>query len=104
MKKVLFLLFTVIFILSCKSPSGSIYSYAPYSIKEVCSEEYFSQERLDSLMLTDTLPNLVRWMNLTLMDFDDRKPIIKKLHYDANKRITYVITIRNDSTFMTIRK
>ena len=104
MKKVLFLLFTVIFILSCKSPSGSIYSYAPYSIKEVCSEEYFSQERLDSLMLTDTLPNLVRWMNLTLMDFEDRNPIIKKLHYDANKRIIYVITIRNDSTFMTIRK
>lgn len=104
MKKILFILVIVVMFLSCKTSKNTTYSYAPYSIKEICSEEYFSQEKLDSLVVIDTLPNIGMWMNLSLLDFDSRTPIKRKLHYDAKKRTTYVITLRNDSAFMTIRK
>lgn len=106
MKKILFtLLLSVFLMLSCKTSSiKSVYSYAPESIIEICSEKYFTQVQLDSLVLVDTLPNIGMWMNLSLLDFDSRTPVRKKFHFDVKKRTTYVITFKSDSAFMTIRK
>lgn len=59
------------------------------------------QEQIDSMLISDTLPNMVMWMDLTLRDYETKNIISKKFY--VKRGSVYIALIKKDSIFITKR-
>lgn len=97
MRKFLITLITL-FIVSC---STSTFVEGPSSIISVLDNKYMKQEQIDSMLVSDTLPNMVMWMDLTLRDYETKDIISKKFY--VKRGSVYIALIKKDSIFITKR-
>ena len=86
------------FIVSCTTGN---FVKGPSSIIEICSNEYFTRTQIDSMILSDTLPTLAMWMDLSLKDYETSELIAKK--FCVKRTNVYIAQIKKDSIFITKR-
>ena len=86
------------FIISCTTGN---FVQGPSTIIEVHSNEYFTMNQIDSMISSDTLPNIGMWMNLSLRDYETKELIAKKFCVKGTS--VYVALFKKDSIFITKR-
>ena len=86
------------FIISCTTNN---FVQGPSTIIEVHSNEYFTMNQIDSMINSDTLPNIGMWMDLSLKDYETKELIAKKFCVKGTR--VYVAQFRKDSIFITKR-
>ena len=88
----------ILFIISC---STSTFVEGPSSIVSVLDNEYMKQEQIDSMLVSDTLPTIGMWMDLTLRDYETKNIISKK--FFVKRGSVYIALVKKDSIFITKR-
>ena len=86
------------FIISCTT---SNFVQGPSTIIEVHSNEYFTMSQIDSMVNSDTLPNIGMWMDLSLKDYETKELIAKKFYVKGTS--VYIAQFKKDSIFITKR-
>ena len=86
------------FIISCTTGN---FVQGPSSIIESPSNEYFTTIQIDSMISSDTLPNIGLWMDLSLKDYETKELIAKKFCVKGTS--VYIAQFKKDSIFITKR-
>ncbi len=94
-----FLIILISFIIA--SCTTSHFVKGPSTITDICNEKYFTRYQVDSMINSDTLPNMVWWFDLSLKDYETSELISKKFYVKGSS--VYIAQFKKDSIFITKR-